>query len=645
MHIEDLERLTPANDYYDVREQLRRHIYRRSEAAFLSGEFARDEIKTREQLEVRQRRIREHVIASLGGLPSSDHPLNAKTCGEVRGRGFRVEKVLFQSRPNVHVTANLYIPDDLKGKTGAVLFLCGHAREAKTYPEYQIVCQHFALAGLVALAIDPVGQGERLSYWDSGHNRSQVEWGVIEHDHVGAQCLPLGWSLARFFVHDAMRAIDYLSSRPEVDAARIGVTGNSGGGTQTSLVMMCDPRIAAAAPGTFIMSRQAYQDAGGAQDAEQIWPDFTGGGLDHEDILLAMCPKSVRVLSCTSDFFPIEGARRTVQRVQRFWEMCGRAGDVGIAEDGVLHAYTPNLAKAAAAMFAKALRGAESRIDDSRIQPFPHHELWISKSGHIQSEIPEAAAVFEAVKARTEELKKARLALSAGQRRERAVEWLRKKVFAHRKPCDLNPRFYKEGDHACEGLDVSVAMWWSQEGIFTGGYLFRAPADAARKAPVTLAVWDHGTRHLQRHWSFIEETCAAGRAVLVLDVTGSGAMLPNAIVNGGAEDNFGALHKLTTDLMFLGDDLASIRIYDTVRALDMIEKWPGLDASDIRVYAHGREGFYGRAAKALDSRIQLIDVAKGETMADWTVDRLYEKRGIYNVILRGALEYFDLDEL
>ncbi|HYF49132.1 MAG TPA: acetylxylan esterase [Planctomycetota bacterium] len=645
MHIEDLENASPAHGYYDVREQLRKHICRRSEAAFLRGDASRDAIKSKADVEARQKFIREHVIKSLGGLPSMDTPLQAKTVGETRGNGFRVENVIYQSRPNVYVTANLYIPDNIKGKTGAVLFVCGHAREAKTYPQYQIVCQHFALAGLVVLAQDPVGQGERLSYWDSRNNRSEVEWGTSEHDHVGAQCLPLGWSLARFFVHDSMRAIDYLASRPEVDAAKIGVTGNSGGGTQTSLMMLCDPRIAAAAPGTFIMSRQTYMEAGGAQDAEQIWPEFSSAGLDHEDILLAVCPKPVKVLACRSDFFPIEGARRTVQRVQRFWELYGRAGDVGIAEDDVLHAYTPKLAKASTAMFSKALLGREVEIDDAKIKVFPHHELWCGKSGYIQHEIPGAVAVFEAVKTRADELKRARQAFPADERRKRAIEWLKKKVFDNRKPCELNPRFYREGDYDCEGLHALAAMWWSQEGMFTGGYLFRKPSDVSKKVPVTLALWDRGTRHLQRHWGFIEQTCNAGRAVLVLDVSGVGAFLPNRFTYTGPEDNFGAVHKLACDLIFLDDDLASMRVFDTIRALDMIESWRGLDSSDIRVYAHGRDGFYGRVAKALDPRIKSVEVVKGETISDWVTLRLYEKQGIYGVALRGALEYFDLDEL
>lgn len=181
--------------------------------------------------------------------------------------------------------------------------MSGHHEQAKHHPEYQTVCQHLVKSGLIVLAIDPIGQGERLSYYEQALDGPTIRSCTGEHDYAGSQCWPLGDGLARYFVHDGMRGIDYLCTRPEVDSDKIGVTGNSGGGTQTSLMMVCDPRIAAAAPATFIMNRRTYLFAGGAQDAEQIWPGMSALGFDHEDILLAVAPKPVRVLSVQYDFF------------------------------------------------------------------------------------------------------------------------------------------------------------------------------------------------------------------------------------------------------------------------------------------------------------------------------------------------------
>ena len=151
---------------WNVGSQLKDHVYRRSEAAFAAGEAARDEIKTEKQLKERQRRLRRAFIKNLGGLPSSQTPLNAKVVGRIKCDGFRIEKVIFQSRPKVFVTANLYIPDGITKPRGAVQFLSGHHETAKHTPEYQVVCLYLVKAGLVVLAQDPVGQGERYSYYE-----------------------------------------------------------------------------------------------------------------------------------------------------------------------------------------------------------------------------------------------------------------------------------------------------------------------------------------------------------------------------------------------------------------------------------------------------------------------------------------------
>jgi cephalosporin-C deacetylase-like acetyl esterase len=645
MTLEDLERSSPGDWFYNVRDQLKDHVYRRSERAFAAGDAARDGITTRAALEERQRELRRFFVESLGGLFPMDTPLAPRTVGLVRrgGDGFRIEKVIFESRPRHHVTANLYLPEGGSGPRGAVLFLCGHHRDAKHVAEYQIVCQYLVRAGLVVLAQDPPGQGERLAYHEPGMDPSSVRWGTEEHDHVGAQCLPLGDALARYFLHDAMRGVDYLRSRPEVDPERIGVTGNSGGGTQASLVMLADPRIAAAAPATFIMSRHSYLLSGGAQDAEQVWPGFSARGYDHEDILLAMAPRPVRVLAVTGDFFPIEGTRRTVARCRRFWELCGRADALDLVEDDSTHAFTPVLARAAAAFFARHLGDADYRADDGRIRPFAPSQLWCTRSGQVRGEIADAAFIPDANHERLREVEAERPGYDA------TVSWLRATVNGDRRACDLNPRFYA-GDEAAvehEELTARRCLWWSQEGIFGHGYAFRPAGRTGDTLPVTLAVWNGGTSRLAAHKEWIRAVCVAGRAALVLDVSGVGPLLPRPLSAADPHAFYGVLHKLATDLLFLNDDLVSLRTWDVLRALDMIAAWPGLDPSDITVYAHGRQGLYGRLAAALDARIGRLEVAEPglDSFAEWVRAREYDADDIYGIVLPGVLRHFDLPDL
>ncbi|MDX1933475.1 MAG: prolyl oligopeptidase family serine peptidase [Capsulimonadales bacterium] len=635
----DAERWTPQSWFYDVSDVLIRHIYERSRRAFEEGDAARDALTTPKAIVDRQRYVRERFLAGIGGLPPSDTPLNARIVGTVPGDGFRIEKVIFESRPQAYVTAHLYLPDGLSAPEAAVLFLCGHHREAKHHPEYQSVCQTLVRAGMIVLAQDPVGQGERLGYYDPETGIPTVNWGTTEHDHAGAQCLPLGDGLARYFLQDALRGLDYLASRPEVDPARIGITGNSGGGTQTSLVLLAAAdRIAAAAPTTFIMDRESYQRTTGAQDAEQIWPGFTAAGLDHEDILLALCPKPVQVQAVTGDFFPIEGTRRTAERARRHWVTCGAGDAFRLVEDESDHRYTSRLAKEAARFFARYLRGTEPD-DRVSVRPLPPETLWCTTSGQVRGELENARFPYE------ENLD--RLA-DAAQRRSVSGDdprlWLYDRVAVGRNFEDMNPRYLFSGE--IDGLRLQSCLWRPQVDLFNLGYLFRASARDGETLPVTMALWDDGTRAVRSHASVIQEICASGRAVLVPDTSGVGALLPRSINGHPPHALYGTLHKLACDLLFLDDDLLALRTFEVLRAAEMLEHWPGVHAEGIEILASGRHGICGRLAAALSDAFARVTVVDGpQSWAEWVSARHYDTTGIYETILRGALNHFDLPDL
>ena len=644
MTIQDLEQFSPHHYTYDVRDQLKRHIYGRSDKAFAAGDAARDAIATKEQIETRQATMRAKFIEAIGGLPTSATPLNARTVGTVKCDGFRIEKIIFESRPGTFVTANLYLPDGITEPRGAVLFLCGHHGEAKHVGQYQIVCQYLVRAGLVVLSQDPVGQGERFSYYDQALGKPTVGPCTTEHDHAGFQCLPLGDSLARYFLHDAMRGVDYLRSRPEVDVSKIGVTGNSGGGTQTCLMMVCDPRISAAAPGTFLMNRQTYIYAGGPQDSEQIWPGTTAFGFDHEDFLLMMVPRPVRVLAVQYDFFPIEGTRRSVERTKRFWEICGKRGGLDLVEDASTHCYTPQLAKAAAEFFSQHLLGKKVTSSDEGITAIEPSKLWCTDSGQVRGEIEGARFVFDENRDRLARVEANRQSMPDAERRENAFAWIRERVFANRSDCDLNPRHYQSGQ--VDDFSVQMCLWWSQEGIFNNAFAFRDTQFEGQELPVTIAVWDDGTSQLQPHWEWISRACSSGRAVMVLDTSGVGALEPNALSAIPIHSIHGTLHKLADDLIWLDDSLTALRTYDVLRALDVINHWPGLALEDIRLYGNGRQGVYAQFAALLDERISHVDIDEDiGSYASWVGARHYESQGMLNVILPGILKHFDLPDL
>jgi hypothetical protein len=192
-------------------------------------------ISTKAQAEARQAEVRKRLLALLGGLPERS-PLNARTLGVTQDDGFRIEKVLFESQSGFPVTALLYLPDHQPAgvKLPALLIAPGHGPQGKA-TDY-LTAATFARNRFIVLSYDPIGQGERLQYPNPAKPGTSLALRPTgEHGEAGLQPTLIGDALARYFAWDAVRAVDYLVARPEVDASRIGAFGCSGGGAMTPL--------------------------------------------------------------------------------------------------------------------------------------------------------------------------------------------------------------------------------------------------------------------------------------------------------------------------------------------------------------------------------------------------------------------------
>src|SRR5690606_12358763 len=135
----------------------------------------------------------------------------------------------------------------------------------------------------------PIGQGERVQYYDPTTGKSKVS----EFNHTAHQCFLIGTSYAKYYIRDAMRAVDYLETRPEVDPKRIGMGGLSWGGWQCTIVSAMESRIAACAPaaGCNVGIRRWFQSLG-PTSAGQHYPGFVSAGLDHADFFELTAPRA-----------------------------------------------------------------------------------------------------------------------------------------------------------------------------------------------------------------------------------------------------------------------------------------------------------------------------------------------------------------
>ena len=259
-----------------------------------------------EAIRVRQRTIRSAILDSMGGLPERT-PLNARTVKRIPRDGYVIEKVIFESMPGFFVTADLFLPDAAKFPypcPGAIQ-PCGHSDTGRLMNGYHRAGIIGAQHGLVTLVYDPICQGER-------HQRlHRAAFNAVdEHNAIGIRSVLLGWNAARFRIFDGMRALDYLASRPEVDASKLGVTGMSGGGTLTSYLMSLDDRVRAAAPNGYITSIQRLF-RGHPQDAEQNFFGMHAFGLNHTSWCVLRAPSPVLLGLSEGDGFAYDGSMDT----------------------------------------------------------------------------------------------------------------------------------------------------------------------------------------------------------------------------------------------------------------------------------------------------------------------------------------------
>lgn len=309
-------------------------------------------IKTKEDAERYVADARKR-LAKIFAFPART-ALSPVVTGSESYPGFSVEKLYYYSRPNYPVTANLFLPEGRAGKVPGVLIVCGHAYEGKACDTYASAAQGLALKGFAVLIIDPVEQGERKQYAGIRNPRGGL---CANHNMMGKQMALEGEWLGAWRAWDAVRGLDYLASRPEVDAKRLMVTGNSGGGTLTTWVAAADPRPIAVAPSCYVTSWLHNIENELPADIEQMPPTALASGLEMGDFLLAQAPRSILILGQRNDFFDPRGVEQTYREVKRVNALLGGRTEVFIGPTD--HGFSVENRQAVYAFFQKAagLRG------------------------------------------------------------------------------------------------------------------------------------------------------------------------------------------------------------------------------------------------------------------------------------------------
>ena len=347
-------------------------------------------IRNKDELTQLQEKVRRVIHNGIGAFPERT-PLNPRHTGEIAHDDYVIEKIIFESRPEYYVTANLYRPKSTGTPLPAVVQSCGHYEEGKAAEDYQRACIGLAKKGFVALIFDPMGQGERVMFRKPGEKRPGA---TSEHSLAGRPTLLVGRTLAHYRIWDVMRALDYLETRPDVDKTRLGMLGHSGGGMMTILTAPIEPRIRAAMSCCAVTSFYHKTKAHLMADPEQIVPGIYPNGVDHPEMIAAVAPRAFLIGAVLKDFVPLDGTRRTYDETRRIYEMLGEPGRFGKVESDNEHKLDQNLREACYGWMMKHLAHESSDTREPPMQVESEENLWCTKTGSVM-DLNKARSVFD----------------------------------------------------------------------------------------------------------------------------------------------------------------------------------------------------------------------------------------------------------
>ncbi|MFH1074448.1 MAG: acetylxylan esterase [Candidatus Firestonebacteria bacterium] len=638
--------------YYDVKDQLPHYLRAKAEGMIASEEKEKENIKTIKDFEERRRKLKAVFIESIGGLPGKRTPLNAAITGKIERDGYLIEKVIFESQPEYFVTSNLYIPKHLKGQAPAVLFVSGHALEAKAYPVYQKVCIDLVKNGFIVLAIDPLGQGERLQYYNNRKKNTDVRWGTREHSYSGFQCILSGAGLARYFIGDGMRGLDYLLSRKEVDGAKIGVTGNSGGGTLTSYLTFLDERIKCSVPCSYVTSRLDYFKTGQAHDAEQNVFGVIKNGINYDDLVTGIAPLPLLIGANAYDFFCIEGAVKTLEKARRIYALYKAEDKISMTVSNTTHQYSDELRQAAVNWFKVHLKNEKPDfVTEADIKTEDPSDLNCTACGQVLAQFPDSETVYSLNRKYAEAVFPERSIIKDGKSLvnyiNNTTERLSNLLPFRNKGEKIYPRIIEVETIKELGCTREFIFFFSEQDIAVTGYLLK-PDRAEEKLKSYILVTEEGTSGFEKQKPLIKRLLKKGFAVFLFDPRGVGGVSSRSSRGISASRmDFGIYDsefRINYDAIMMGTSVLACRVFDITRAFDYLETREDLDKNNIGLIGRRAAGIWALFSGVLQPKIRSIVIE----------DTVYSFKNIAEtrlfaydnkILLHGILKKFDIVDL
>lgn len=545
---------------------------------------------------------RQKLKQAWGGFPEEPCPLEPRKLGEFQRDGYRVERIVFQTRPGIWMTANAYVPDQL-GRLPAVLCVHGHWRGAKQDPVVQSRCIGLARHGFFVLVVDAFGAGERAVGKALGEYHGEM---------TGATLLPVGLPLSGLQVYENMRAVDYLLTRPEVDGERIGITGASGGGNQSEYAGAMDDRFRAVVPVCSVGTSET------SLQVASCMCEIVPGKLRFTQewgVLAMTAPRGLLVINATDDAiqFSVDEAKKSLAIAGPAFALAGVEGNVRQAVFKSPHDYNREMRETMYGWMTRHLKGSG---DGSPLAEPP-----------LQTEDPETLRCFPgdsrpddfvtiprfaAREARALLAKKESPANASAHQRHVALATraLREQVFGGFPPASpLNA----QASLAPDGKSRSITFE-PEPGLTLVARQEPAGAEPSTRCALVLDLDGAAKAETSDVTAGLR---AAGWSVVTLDLRSTGRWAYDRDKIGRAPD-----HNTAEWALLIGRPLLGQWVLDVRRALDAWQDVHQRLPDRIAVIGQGPAGIIALAAAASDERI--TDVAAVGTLASYVSEVPYE---------------------
>lgn len=585
-------------------------------------------LKTPEEWKSAQAKTRQRLNRIFGELPKKT-PLKARTDGRLEREAYTIEKVIFESQPGYHITANLYIPKGRKLPLPGIVFPCGHSDTGKTYDPYQLSGSGFAVKGYVVLVFDPMGQGERSEYWDSDAKKHMVGLGVTQHHYVRQPALLVDWTLTGLRLWDGIRAVDYLESRPEVDKNKLAAVGCSGGGQMAWYVTAVDERIKVC----------AVSHPGGSCEDSNLLGLGEEGPFKYE-VQSLVAPRPIRIIG-GSESGQVPVYRKSFEDLKLFY--AGLKADMNRCELVVvpgIHSMDQNNREAAYEWLNKWFDKAAEGKPEGAIKPEKAQDLWCTESGNtIASLDGETGQTLNAKRA------------DAIYRREgnpvELTKRINRRIGLTMPAVSRPPQTTGLGTVKFPAVAVKKFTYESEEGMVVPAVLL-TPEKIEAEMPVYIFASDKGKPRTFAASSIPVLLGQLGSVVLAIDVRGTGETGPPPPTPGTSA---AAAARLSRDYdtaalqcAGLGRTTLAMRTWDVIRGIDLLEAQHQLVNRKLVVVGEGLGGLWAMLAAINDLRVSGV-VAIG-TLPSYkllTHNRYYQVSGYF--VVPGALRDFDIPDL